>query len=134
VASEGSLAAGSSVENDFRTDLTRPRRSGTMSRVRLAVAGAGLIGHAHIERVVADGAVELSAIVDPGPAGPPLAEKYEVPLYASLGELFAADKPDGVILATPNQLHVAGGLECIAAGVPVVVEKPIADSVEGGRS
>lgn len=104
-----------------------------MSRVRLAVAGAGLIGHAHIERVVADGTVELSAIVDPGPAGPPLAEKYGVPLYSSLGELFAADKPDGVILATPNQLHVVGALECIEARVPVVVEKPIADSLEGGR-
>ena len=53
-----------------------------------------------------------------------------MPLYASLAELFAADKPDGVILATPNQLHVAGGLECVAAGVPVIVEKPIGDTVE----
>ena len=41
------------------------------------------------------------------------------------------DKPDGVILATPNQLHVDGGLECVAAGVPVIVEKPIGDTVEG---
>jgi predicted dehydrogenase len=54
-----------------------------------------------------------------------------VPLYRSLGELFARDEPDGVILATPNQLHVEGGLECVAAGVPVIVEKPIGDTVEG---
>ena len=53
-----------------------------------------------------------------------------MPIYPSLAELFAADKPDGVILATPNQLHVAGGLECVAAGVPVIVEKPIGDTVE----
>jgi predicted dehydrogenase len=104
-----------------------------MRRVHIAVAGAGLIGHAHIERAVADDAVELSAIVDPGPAGIPLAEKYDVPLHGSLTDLFAADKPDGVVLATPNQLHVEGALECIAAGVPVLVEKPIADSLEGGR-
>jgi predicted dehydrogenase len=45
--------------------------------------------------------------------------------------MFAADRPDGVILATPNQMHVDGGLECVAAGVPVIVEKPIGDSVEG---
>ena len=44
--------------------------------------------------------------------------------------MFAKDKPDGVILATPNQMHVDGGLECVAAGVPVIVEKPIGDSVE----
>ena len=40
-------------------------------------------------------------------------------------------QPDGVILATPNRLHVDGGLECVAAGVPVIVEKPIGDTVEG---
>ena len=54
-----------------------------------------------------------------------------MPRYQSLGELFDADRPDGVILATPNQLHVDGGLQCVAAGVPVVVEKPIADTVAG---
>ena len=52
-----------------------------------------------------------------------------MPVYPSLAELFAADRPDGVILATPNQLHVDGGLECVAAGVPVIVEKPIGDTV-----
>ena len=48
----------------------------------------------------------------------------------SLAELFATDKPDGIILATPNQMHVDGGLECVAAGVPVLVEKPIGDNVD----
>ena len=43
------------------------------------------------------------------------------PLRASLGELFARGKPDGVILATPNQLHVDGGLDRVAVGVPVIV-------------
>ena len=38
-------------------------------------------------------------------------------------------KPDGVIVATPNQLHVAVGLACVARKVPVMVEKPIADDV-----
>ena len=62
-----------------------------------------------------------------------------MPLYPSLADLFATDKPDGIILATPNQMHVDGGLECVAAGVPVLVEKPIGDDVDvchpprGGR-
>ncbi len=101
------------------------------SPVRIAVAGAGLIGRRHIEEVDAGGSAELASIVDPGPAGPELAQKYGVACYPSLAELFAADRPDGVILATPNQLHVEGGLECVAAGVPVIVEKPIGDTVEG---
>src|SRR5690349_12268258 len=100
-----------------------------MTPVRIAVAGAGLIGRRHIEEVDAGRDTELAALVDPGAAGPGLAEKYAVPLHRSLGELFERDEPDGVILATPNQLHVDGGLECVAAGVPVIVEKPIGDTV-----
>jgi predicted dehydrogenase len=96
----------------------------------VAVVGAGTIGKRHIEEVDASEATELSAIVDPGPVGPELAQKYTVPLYQSLTELFEKDKPDGIILATPNQMHVEGGLECVAAGVPVIVEKPIGDTVE----
>jgi len=98
--------------------------------VRIAVAGAGLIGQRHIEEIDAGVDAELAAIVDPFDAADEVAAKYSVPRYASLAELFAAGRPDGVILATPNQLHVAGGLECVAAGVPVIVEKPIGDTVE----
>ncbi|MFT4297412.1 MAG: Gfo/Idh/MocA family oxidoreductase [Micropruina sp.] len=101
-----------------------------MEQVRLAVAGAGLIGKRHLEEIDRSDAARLHAIVEPGPDGAPLAAQYGVPLYASLGELFAAGKPDGVILATPNRLHVDGGLECVAAGVPTIVEKPIGDTVE----
>ena len=101
-----------------------------MSRVRIAVAGAGLIGRRHIEEVAAGEATDLASIVEPGPAGPELAERYGVALHRSLTELFDHDRPDGVVLATPNRMHVDGGLECVAAGVPVLVEKPVGDSVE----
>jgi predicted dehydrogenase len=99
--------------------------------VRIAVAGAGLIGRRHIEEVDASSSAQLAAIVDPGPAGQQVADTFGVPLYPSLTELFEKDKPDGVILATPNRLHVDGGLECVAAGVPAIVEKPIGNTVEG---
>jgi predicted dehydrogenase len=125
--------SGAPRSNLNRTTATTGKKTETMNPVRIAVAGAGLIGHAHIKRAVANDSIELSAIVDPGPVGPGLAATYGVALYRSLEELFAADKPDGDILATPNQLHVEGALKCIAAGVPVLVEKPITDSVEGAE-
>ena len=84
-----------------------------MGPVRLAVAGAGVIGKRHIEEVDASRDATLASVVDPGPVGPELAAKYGVPLYQSLAELFERDEPDGVILATPNQIHVDGGLECV---------------------
>jgi len=103
-----------------------------MRRVRIAVAGAGMIGLRHIEETQKSPTVELSAIVDPGPNAPEIAKKEGVPLYRSLGELFAKDKPDGVVLATPNHMHVEQGLECIAAGVPCLVEKPVGHTLDEG--
>ncbi|MDX2155761.1 MAG: Gfo/Idh/MocA family oxidoreductase, partial [Hyphomicrobiaceae bacterium] len=55
------------------------------------------------------------------------------PWHRSLEGLLAQDRPDGMILATPNQLHVEHGLDCIAAEVPVLIEKPIAADVADGR-
>jgi predicted dehydrogenase len=100
-----------------------------MSKTRIAVAGAGTIGLAHIGVVRASGTCALSAVVDPSPAAQTHADAAGVALYASLAELFAKDRPDGVVLATPNQLHVPQALECIAAGVPMLLEKPIAPTV-----
>ena len=101
-----------------------------MSRVRIAVAGAGVIGKRHVEELLAAPSAELAAIVEPGPGGPETARQHHVQHYSTLEELLDLDAPDGVILATPNRLHAAGGLVCVAAGVPVLVEKPIADEVE----
>ena len=104
-----------------------------MTKVRIAVAGAGLIGLRHIEEIVASPNCALAAIIDPGPKAAEIAQKYRAPLYASLQECFAKDKPDGVVLATPNQMHVEQGLQCIAAGVPCLVEKPIGHTFDEGR-
>ena len=111
-----------------------------MKKVRLSVAGAGLIGYRHIEEIQKNPGCQLVSIVDPNPpkkiaglgdnAG--LAAIKDVPLYASLGEMLAKDKPDGVILATPNQLHAEQALECIRNGVPVFVEKPVAHNLSDG--
>jgi predicted dehydrogenase len=102
-----------------------------VNAVRISVAGAGLIGKRHIEEVEACPRTQLASIVDPGPGGPEAAGRFGVPLFRSLDELFDRDRPDGVILATPNTMHVDGGLQCVAAGVPVIVEKPIGDTVAG---
>src|SRR3954453_11604442 len=108
--------------------------------VRIAVAGSGLIGRRPIEEIDAGSTAHLAAgsrpaqvpaVVAPGPAAAEVADRFGVPLYPSLRGLFDAEKPDGIILATPNQLHVDLGLECVAAGVPVLVEKPIGDTVQG---
>ncbi|SIT48547.1 Oxidoreductase domain protein [Paraburkholderia ribeironis] len=100
-----------------------------MNRIRIAVAGAGYIGRAHMAVAQHSETCMLSAIVDPSPAAAALAAEARVPLYRTLDELLERDRPDGVILATPNQLHVEHALTCVAAGVPTLLEKPIAPTV-----
>ncbi|WP_310609460.1 Gfo/Idh/MocA family oxidoreductase [Limnohabitans sp.] len=100
-----------------------------MRPVNIAVAGAGVIGRAHMAVIAKNPQCRLSAIADPSEAAQALAQEHGVPWYATLEALLAKALPNGVILATPNALHVPQALQCIAAGVPVLVEKPIAHTV-----
>lgn len=97
--------------------------------LRIAVVGAGAIGRTHIDRILKSRDCRLVAIVDPAPGASEIAAKAGVPLLASVPDLLK-QRPDGVILATPNRLHVEQGLACVAAGVPALVEKPLADTIE----
>ena len=100
-----------------------------MSPLNIAVAGAGAIGRAHIDVIAQSSQCRLSAIADPSEAAQALAKVHDVPWFSTLDALLAAASPDGVILATPNALHVTQAMQCIEAGVPVLVEKPIAHTV-----
>ena len=102
---------------------------GGFEPVRLAVMGAGLIGKKHIAHIAQRREAILTAIFDPTPAARDLAASRGTPWYSSLADLLANARPEGIILATPNQLHVAHGLDCIAAGIPTMVEKLLADDV-----
>ena len=96
-----------------------------MIKTRIAIAGAGSIGKAHIQVALASHTVALSAIADPSPAAAGVAAQAGVPHYASLDELLAKDRPEGLVLATPNHLHLSQALQCIEAGLPILLEKPI---------
>jgi predicted dehydrogenase len=107
----------------------RVNPSSSGAELRIAVAGAGYIGLAHVGVLKAGKGCRLSTIVDPAPAAAKAAAEAGVPLYRSLDELLEKDRPDGVVLATPNTLHVPQALQCIAAGLPILLEKPVAPTV-----
>ena len=98
---------------------------------RIAVAGVGLVGKRHAEILAMEGA--LVAIADPSPTAAGTARELGVPVYADLQELLELEKPDGVVVATPNQSHEADGLASVAARTPVLIEKPLASSVTAAQ-
>jgi predicted dehydrogenase len=101
--------------------------------VRVGVVGVGIMGFNHA-RVLADLAnVELVGVADPD-------RSQAMRVGKALGcEAVASHKNlidlgvDAVIVAAPTHLHHPVALDCIAAGLHVLVEKPIAPSVEEGR-
>ncbi|MEM9356974.1 MAG: Gfo/Idh/MocA family oxidoreductase [Pseudomonadota bacterium] len=101
-----------------------------MSQVRIGVIGAGLIGRKHIE-VLRSGHPEytLAAVADPSPVAKAEAKQLGYVCYDSVEEMIDKVNPDGAVVSVPNQLHVEAGLACIQHGVPIVIEKPVADTI-----
>ncbi len=98
-----------------------------MTRLRLAVVGAGLIGRRHAEIIADVPGVTLAAIVDPAAGAQAFAGPLGAAWFADIAAMLDAGI-DGAIVATPNQLHAEGAIACLERGVPVLVEKPVADS------
>lgn len=103
-----------------------------MTKKNLGLVGAGLIGIRHAEHIAASAGARLAAIADPSPAGAAAAARFGAGHYADSAAMLAAEALDGVIVAAPNQLHEPVGLACIAKGLPVLMEKPLADDLAGG--
>ena len=96
---------------------------------RIAIAGAGLIGRRHIELIDASPDCVLAGIADPSPAAKEFAQTRTTPWHSDHRTLLAQEKPDGLIIASPNALHFQMALDCAQAGVPALIEKPVTDTV-----
>lgn len=107
-----------------------------MQPTAVALVGAGVIGRAHARLLAALPPEEgrLAAIADPGPGAADLAASLGVPHFAGVEAMLDEVRPDAAIIATPNHLHVPGARACIARGVAVLVEKPLAESLAGAQA
>lgn len=103
------------------------------AQMRIAVAGAGLIGRRHVELIETSGDCMLAGIADPSPAAKEFAQTHGVSWYADHRALLEQEKPDGLIIALPNALHLQMALDCVEAGVPGLIEKPVTDTVAAAR-
>jgi predicted dehydrogenase len=55
--------------------------------------------------------------------------KYGVPWFTDRAELLATARPEVVHICTPHNEHVAVAIDCLDAGVAVLLEKPVANTV-----
>jgi predicted dehydrogenase len=104
-----------------------------MKSMPIAVIGAGLIGKTHIDRALTQPDVDLVGIADPSDEGRRVAESVNVPWYSDFDRMLDAVKPRGVVVATPNATHARIAVRCLERGSAVLVEKPIADTLEDAK-
>lgn len=100
--------------------------------LNIAVVGTGLIGRKHIGLVSENARLHLAATVNPSGIPDDLAGQHQIPHFQNCADLLASLDVDGVIVASPNETHADISVELIRAGVPVLIEKPIAGTVEDG--
>jgi UDP-N-acetylglucosamine 3-dehydrogenase len=102
--------------------------------LRVGVIGAGVMGRNHARVLSELPNVELIGVADPdqGRAAQAAGQAEGAEVFADHHELIAR-KADAVIVAAPTHLHHKISLELIDAGVGLLVEKPIATTVDQGR-
>ncbi|MFO1219001.1 MAG: Gfo/Idh/MocA family oxidoreductase [Burkholderiaceae bacterium] len=102
--------------------------------IRLALAGCGRIAASHFAAIEQHrGDVSLVAVCDTDPAALAAAVKRtKAKGHADLGAMLRAGGIDAVVLCTPSGLHAAQAIECAAAGLHVVTEKPMATRWQDG--
>jgi len=101
-----------------------------MATVRTAVIGVGHLGYHHARNYAALDSASLVGVVDPDPGrGQKAAADFQVPWYGTPEALISAGV-DAVSVATPTTYHADVVLRLLEAGIDVLVEKPIAVTLE----
>lgn len=103
-----------------------------MRRLGVAVVGAGSIAAAHLDAYAVQPDTDLVAVVDRHPdRAAALAGRYGIgTAYGSLHETLADDRVQALSLCTANESHGAFAVAALEAGRHVLVEKPLATSLE----
>jgi predicted dehydrogenase len=106
----------------------------TQAPVRLALLGPGGFGRERARAISASPDTTLVACYSPIPAErETCAHTFGGAAVTSEAAIWDDDRVDGVVICTPNQLHLPQILQAAASGKHVFVEKPIAPTVAAAQ-
>jgi predicted dehydrogenase len=102
--------------------------------IRLICAGLGGMGAHDWGAAIGCGRFEAVAGVDVNDvAKATFHERTGAPLFENLGEAIAAVEADAALVATPDCFHAPLTIEALNAGLDVICEKPMAESLADGQ-
>ena len=102
-----------------------------MKRLRTALIGCGKVAGIHAEALIRSALAELVGVCDRDPSrAEQFAAKYRGEPFTDLAALLRGARPDAVVICTPHPLHAEATVAAAEAGAHVLVEKPMAASLE----
>ena len=108
--------------------------------MRFGVIGTGMMGIEHIANLIALDGAEVAAVCDNWEPSLKAAQHElacsgldPVPTFENQRDLLDAGLCDAVVVATPNHLHTDIVLDVASAGIPQLVEKPLATTLDDCR-
>ncbi|WP_027720772.1 Gfo/Idh/MocA family protein [Maridesulfovibrio zosterae] len=102
--------------------------------MKVAVIGTGAMGQHHVRLYSDIQSCELVGVVDQNVKQTSrLVSLYGGRAYTDYRTMIETEKPDAVTIALPTVLHKQVTMDCLNAGIDVLVEKPIAKTVEEAK-
>ena len=106
-----------------------------LPKLKLGVAGLGRAFAVMLPTLVRDPRIALVAAADPrAEARAQFEADFQCKVYREVADLCADPNVEAVYIATPHQFHAAQACMALAAGKHVLVEKPMALSLDECRS
>ncbi|MEJ7652873.1 MAG: Gfo/Idh/MocA family oxidoreductase [Chloroflexia bacterium] len=103
--------------------------------LRIGIVGAGLRGRMYARALGFVEGVEVAAIADASDAVRAEAgQALGVPTYATHAEMYDRERLNAVIVATPDFAHRAPAVDAARAGLHLMIEKPLATTVEDAQA
>lgn len=103
----------------------------SVSPVRLGIVGFGAMAErGHLPMLGTLEGIAPTAVCDPTPPRRKAAEGLGLRAFKTLKEYLAQGKTEATLIAAPNKLHAPLAIECLAAGQHVIIEKPMALTLE----
>jgi predicted dehydrogenase len=103
--------------------------------IKTAVIGVGSMGRNHARLFSELANVDFVAVSDASQeVAANIAHKYSVQAYTNYEELLEKERPEAVSIAVPTAMHNEVASKAMQAGAHVLIEKPIASTVEDGRA
>ncbi|WP_319763594.1 Gfo/Idh/MocA family oxidoreductase [Maridesulfovibrio sp.] len=102
--------------------------------MKVAVIGTGSMGQNHVRLYSDIPECTLVGIADKDTEQlAKLKALYGGNIYTDYRELIEKEKPDAITIALPTKHHLQATMDCLEAGIHVMVEKPIAKTVEEAK-